>query len=1151
MMMAASGGTSACQACGVGTPDGARFCPGCGASLAPAAALPEERKVVSTLFCDIVGFTAMSEQADPEDVDSCLRAFGALAREVIERYGGSVEKYIGDAVVGVFGVPAVHEDDPERAVRAALRLLEGLESLRSPDGSPVEARAGIMTGELLVAHDVDPALGNGFVAGDAVNTAARLEVSADPGCVVVGGLTHALTEHAIRYERLPSCPAKGKSRPLERWRALHPIALVRRHVNGGRLSPLVGRDGELTFLKGLLRRAVDGRQPQLALVLGDPGIGKTRLVHELFTAIDTSKDMITWRHGRCVPYGEGRSFWALREIVQAHCGILETHGPEEVAALLERAVEPGPDHRWLCERLRPLVGLDAPDVDQEENFAAWLRFFRETASRRPLVAVIEDLHWADDGELAFMDYIAQHLPELPVLLVGTARPQVFEQHPAFAAGGRVTRIWLDRLSDDETRALVRALPEMVGSGGPIVDLVALRAEGNPFFAEELARLLADSGGDASVALARLPQSVQAVIAARLDALSPEAKAILTDGAVIGAAFWRGALGALAIPGSVGIDEGLAELVDRQLIRAVRQPLLEGEQEYAFCHGLVREVAYGEIPRGARAAKHAAFARWLEEKLGERARGDLSDVLAGHFGAAEELARAAGDAALAADVAGAAIEYLTLAGDRAMGLDVRASSRHYERALALAGSEHAARPGLLARSAEAFFQEGRYRDSEAALLQAAVGLSAAGDRRAAALAAARRADVLYALGDLGVTLQLEGALALLNGHGPCEERVTVLGKLGRSLWLAGDPRRGLEKLEEALSLAHELDLPEPVLFLGYRGGIRCIMGDVGGLDDYDRALRLAAGRGRVDEASLLTFNQADALLSYRGPGAAVEALTAGLAAARRRRLEAIEALPIQGRTLTAGLLGEWDAEAARRLSVNLVEALGMSGSWDEALTTAGELLPALERSEAGSDLVIVRTQEAMLRVCRGEAPLAAPFLGWLERCGLESEIPWIAAYALLSAAPVRFGLGQGAMATSLLEAWERRPRPGSGPNYVAYLPGAVRTALATGSFELAARLCLGLEGMLPMQRNVLASLHGMLAERRGEPEAADAFFASAASRWRGFGVPYEEGHALLGRGRCQLTLGRPQQARAPLEEARAIFARLGARPAVAETDALLS
>ena len=868
--------------------------------------------------------------------------------------------------------------------------------------------------------------------------------------------------------------------------------------------------------------------------------------------VDVSPEFVTWRQGRCVPYGEERAFWALREIVQAHAGILETHGPAQAAELLERAVDEGPDHRWICERLRPLVGLDAPEADPEENYAAWLRFFCQLAARRPLVLVIEDLHWADKALLAFVDYVGLNLTDGPLLLASTARPEILSQHQAFAASeGRVTRIWLDRLSGDETRSLVASLPEMDGREPATVDLVARRAEGNPFFAEELARLIADdTGRDPAKALSALPQSVQAVVAARIDALSPEAKTTLMDGAVIGAAFWRGALEALAWPAAGATGEGLTQLVDRQLIRRASRPLVEGEEEYAFCHGMVREVAYGEVPRAVRARKHAAFARWLEGKVGERAGGDLCDVLAWHYSAAAELARAAGDGEVEGPAVDAALGFLSVSGERAMGLDVRAAVRHFERALTLAGRGHPVRPALLFRAAEAFFQEGRYRQSAATLLEAAVGLAAAGDRRAAALAAARRADVLYALGEPGVTEQLEAALATLEGDRECPEAVTVLGKLGRSLWLAGDPQAGFDRLEEALDLAGRLGLPEPALFLGYRGGIRCIMGEVGGLADYERGLLLAVERGRADEASLLTFNYADALLSYRGPAAAAKALAKGLEAARRRRLEAIEQLPASD-AVPVGSLGEWDAETARRLTVNLVEALGMFGEWDKALAMAAELSPELERSEAGSDLVIVRSQEALLRALRGEAERAAPFLGWLEQQGASSEIPWISAYALLSSATARHTLGQNARAVALLEDWERRPRPGSGPNYVAYLPYAVRTALRAGADDLAVRLSGGVESMLPMQRNVAAALRALLAESRGESEAAATLYAEAAARWRAFVMPYEEAHALHGRGRCLLALAYVSEAKEQFATARDIAARLGAVLMVRDVDEVLA
>jgi hypothetical protein len=383
---------------------------------------------------------------------------------------------------------------------------------------------------------------------------------------------------------------------------------------------------------------------------------------------------------------------------------------------------------------------------------------------------------------------------------------------------------------------------------------------------------------------------------------------------------------------------------------------------------------------------------------------------------------------------------------------------------------------------------------------------------------------------------------------------VLGRWGKALWLSGDPHAGLAMIDQALKISADLKLPEPVLLRGYRGGIRCILGDVGGLDDYLHALSAAAAPGLGRESALLAFNYADALLSHKGPGAAAAALQDGLETARRRRLEELAASPTGAAvdaTGATGAMGEWDAETARRLGVNLVESLGLEGQWDEALARADELAPDLERSEAGSDLVIVRSQQAVLRVGRGEAELAEPFVEWLERQGLTSEIPWITAYALLTAAPVRLRLGEAARALRVLAEWESRPRPGSGPNYVVYLPEAVRTAATAGDDALAARLVEGVEALLPIQRHVLATTRGLLAERRDEHLGAIEDYAAAASGWREFGVPYEEAQARLGLGRCLAAMDDERQAAGPTAEAHEIFARLGARPAVAETQELLA
>ena len=413
----------------------------------------------------------MSEGADPEDVDAILRRYHAAARRVIESHGGTVEKFIGDAVVGVFGVPAVHEDDPERAVRAALRILEALEGMTRPDGSPLEARVGVNTGEALVRLDVLPGSGEGFLTGDSVNTSARLQSSAPTMGVVVGALTQQLTSRVIVYERLEPVTVKGKRRPLEVWLARRPVARTASPaIDGG--TRFVGRSVELSYLTALLEKAADSSSPQVALIVGDAGIGKSRLVAELLAHVDSSPRLVTWRQGRCPPYGEGITFWALAEILKAHAGILETDDRPAVETKLEEVLPEGEDRPWLRQRLRALLGLETTEADQEENFTAWLRFLEDLAAPRPAVLVLEDLHWADQALLDFLEFFALHVTHVPLMIVATARPELFERRPSFAAGVRINRIALEPLSQDETEELVASVLDEIAADAAAVDRAA-------------------------------------------------------------------------------------------------------------------------------------------------------------------------------------------------------------------------------------------------------------------------------------------------------------------------------------------------------------------------------------------------------------------------------------------------------------------------------------------------------------------------------------------------------------------------------------------------------------------------------------------------------------------------------------------------------
>ena len=714
----------ACSGCGFEAPEDFAFCPKCGGALAVPPAVHEERKVVTTLFCDLVGFTAMSEGADPEDVDAVLGAYHEAARKVIESHGGTVEKFIGDAVVGVFGVPAAHEDDAERAVRAGLRILEALEGVTRPDGAPLEARCGVNTGEALVRLDVDPASGRGFLTGDAVNTAARLQAAAPPCAVAVGTLTHELTQRVIDYEELPPVAAKGKAEPVAAWRAVAPVARRGIDADARGFSPFVGREGELAYLAAIFEKVAAQSAPQFVLLVGEPGIGKSRLVRELLGYVDARPMMTTWRQGYCPPFGEDVTYWALSEIVKAHAGIRDTDGLATVEVKLDTILPRGPDGKWLTQRLRALVGLDAPDASREENFTAWMRLFEEVAASRPTVLVFEDLHWADDALLAFVEFLATHLASVPLMIVGTARPGLFVKHADFASDGRVNRIGLEPLSSEETAQLAGALLSGTGVDPTVVNQVIERCGGNPFYAEQSARLMADAERTA-----QLPDSVQAVIAARLDTLPLAQKAVLGDAAVVGAAFWDGAITAMGDRAPADVEAALSGLQQSRLIRRVRESTMEGEREYVFAHALAREVVYGQLTRSVRSQKHWAVADWLHERTREMTR-DLAELLAFHLATAFDLAQAVHDADQAGAVAPLAAGWLKRAGDAAQPVDVAAAKRHYERGLAMVTSESQERLGLLVGLGEALLLTGEYHAAAERLEQAMnVALETNDDRRA--------------------------------------------------------------------------------------------------------------------------------------------------------------------------------------------------------------------------------------------------------------------------------------------------------------------------------------------------------------------------------------------------------------------------------------
>ena len=676
----------------------------------------QERKTVSVLVCDLFGL-AGPPGGDPEDDQALAAQARRRVRREVEAFGGTVEKTIGDAVVAVFGAPLAHEDDAERAVRAGLRIVEAI--VDDMDGGPsFQVTVGVDTGEAVVSHERAEGEDEALVVGAVVGRATRIQAGAPADGVVVGTETYRQTQRVFAYEELEHLHLKGAPEPIALWRATAPRARFGTDLTRSHTVPLVGRELERRLLESAFERAVHDDSVQLVTLVGEPGLGKSRLVAELFEYVDGQPALVRWRQGRCLPYGEGITFWALGEIVKAQAGILESDTAEAAAAKLDAAVPADEsDREWLKARLAPLVGVDSgPAVEREEAYSAWRRFLEALASDGPAVIVFEDLHWADEALLAFLEYLADWAEGVPLLILCTARPELYERHPAWAGGKRnATSVNLARLSDDETARLISALLDAAVLPDDVQTLILERAGGNPLYAEEFVRMLGDrqllvqSGGSLRLregADVPFPEGIQALIAARLDTLTAERKAMLQDAAVLGKVFWAGAVAAMTGRDVGVVRDAFHELSRMELVRPARLSSMAGEAEYAFWHVLVRDVAYAQVPRAARSQKHRAAAEWIERQAPGRIE-DLADVLAHHYMHALELARTAGAHAEAVELEARALRFLVLAGDRSLSLDVAQAGSYYARALDLAPSDHPERQVILMRRLEALRQSGRY------------------------------------------------------------------------------------------------------------------------------------------------------------------------------------------------------------------------------------------------------------------------------------------------------------------------------------------------------------------------------------------------------------------------------------------------------------
>jgi hypothetical protein len=873
---------------------------------------------------------------DPEDVEALLRPYHERVRAELERYGGTVEKFIGDAVMALFGAPTAHEDDPERAVRAALAIRD----FAIDEG--LELRVGVTTGEALVSLDARPDAGEGMASGDVVNTAARLQSAAPVNGVIVDETTYRATRTPIDYLAAEPVEAKGKSQPIPVWQALEARSRLGIDVAHEARTELVGRDRELAAIRDAFDRARYSRASQLLTLVGVPGLGKSRLVYELQRIVEADPEIITWRQGRCLAYGDGVTLWALGEIVKAQVGIVEQDTQIEVEQKVRATTTALLDDRdasWVEQHLLALVGLaeerELGGDRRGEAFAAWRRFLEGLAEVRPLVLVFEDLHWADESLLDFVDELVDWVTDVPLLVVGTARPELLERRAGWG-GGKLnsTTLALAPLSDEETAQLIAALLDRPVLAAESQRALLERAGGNPLYAEQFADLFLERGSATELSL---PETLQGIISARLDGLPIEEKGLLQDAAVVGKVFWTGGLQRASGESTLTLHS----LERKGFVRRQRRSSVEGEREFAFAHALVRDVAYGQIPRADRAAKHERIAEWIES-LGRPE--DHAEMLAYHWGSALELLRATGDEA--SDVTNRARLALRDAGDRAFALNgYAAAAAQYEDALELWPQDDGDRPELLFRRAESLTNAGDERGTEA-FATARDALLAAGHRERAAEAEALLARALWLRGENDDAATHQAAADdLIEGAEPSPAVARVLAFSARYRMLGGESSQSLEVARNALQLAESLGLEElRIHALTTIGTAKHDLGDATTERDLRRAIELARLANSPLAAGAL--NNLSVVLDFSDGREA-----------RDLQRDALEIAVQFG-----------DVTMARFLRGNFVTASWAVGDWATALPAADEFIADCEDGSPHYLEGPVRESRGYMRVARGEVEL---------------------------------------------------------------------------------------------------------------------------------------------------------------------------------------
>ena len=1137
-----------CPSCGLPVEPAARFCGECGTArqagsangpaalaigpaalatgeagiAAPPTASAErsaERRLVSVLFADLVGFTTLAEGRDAEAVRDLLTTYFDAAREVVGRYGGTIEKFIGDAVMAVWGAPTAHEDDAERAVRAALDLVEAVKSLGTSLGAPgLQARAAVLTGEAAVTVGAE---GQGMVAGDLVNTASRLQAVAPAGAVLVGQATRDSASVAVSFEEVGEQTLKGKSLPVPAWRA---VRVVAGRGGAGRYwglePPFEGRDEELRLLKDLFHATARERRARLVTVLGQAGTGKSRLTREFEKYTDGLVETVYWHVGRSPSYGEGITFWALGEMVRKRAGLAETDDTqttrERIAETLLEYVPDETERRWIEPRLLQLLGIEeGRGGEREEVFAAWRTFFERVSDKGPTIMAFEDLEFSDPGMLDFIDHVLEWSRAHPIFILALARPELLERRPGWGAGHRnFVAIGLEPLSDEAMRGMLAGL--VPGLPEPAVRAILSRAEGVPLYAVETVRMLLNTGrlvtqdgvyqpaGDLTEL--EVPDTLHALIAARLDALESSDRSVLQDAAVIGQTFTLAALAAVSGESPDNLEPRLRALVRREVLVLDIDPRSPERGQYGFVQGLVRDVAYSTLSKRDRRSRHLAAARYFES-IGDE---EIVGALAMHY---VDAWKAAPEGPEGEAVAAQARVSLRAAAERAASLHSPAQALSYlEHALAVT-PDPLERAAVLERAAAAAHDSADIPVAEQYSNEAIAIHRANGDMTAVARITAALGLSLAFAGELDRSIELLDPL-----YEELSDRLDDPGVLALTASLARAHAlkrqgwaRAIELADRALVAAERLDLIDVIadavitkaVGLGQSHRLREALILLSGV------LALAETRGLVVAELRARINISQFALSD-DPRLALEVARVGIERAQKFGLRARETILAGNAFFAALFTGDWDWAIARSPEVLREEAIRFG------LT---EVLgyPLLMRALRGDTEGIAEGVEAMRESIKESTdPQYPQMMAWVD-----------AAIALAQGRP-------GSVA-SVVPADLEDPTYGS----LAYAMLG-HAALWLRDPALARKALASLDGLQIGGRLFDANMRTIqagIAALEGRSGDAVSAFAEATRQLRELGLPFALALADLD---VLATLGPDGPAgQAAAEEARDILTRLGA------------